>query len=383
MKLAQVRRKLRRVDRAIEKAIARSEIPGAVVRARQGPEGDGLSYEGVFGLSSVSPERCEMRPDTLCDLASLTKVMATTSAILLLVARGRLELDRPVADLLPAFGERGKEKITLRHLLTHSSGLRPWRAYFEDLRERELRRGERLLATEAGREAIGSRILRSAPVHEPGEASTYGDLGFIVLGELVAEVSGQRLDEFCQKQIYEPLGLAQTHFNPVPFEGDPLRYAGSEQCEWREKILCGEVHDPNAWAMGGVAGHAGLFSTAGDLMRFADEMLAADRGQSELFPAEIAREFFRRQGPEDGAAPDSDWALGWDTPSEGRSTSGRYFSPRSVGHVGFTGTSLWIDLEQEVVIVLLANRQHLVAKRSQFSLRPLTHDLIREAFLAA
>ncbi|MEE2703283.1 MAG: serine hydrolase domain-containing protein [Myxococcota bacterium] len=383
MKLSQVRRKLGRVDRAIEKAIARSEIPGAVVRARQGPESEGLSYEGVFGLSSVSPERCVTRPDTLYDLASLTKVVATTPAILLLVAQGRLELDRPVADVLPAFGERGKEKITVRHLLTHSSGLRPWRAYFDDLRERERRRGERLLATEAGREAIVSRILRSSPVHEAGAASAYGDLGFIVLGELVAEVSGQRLDEFCQKQIYAPLGLVHTHFNPVPFGGDPSRYAGSEQCEWREKILCGEVHDPNAWAMGGVAGHAGLFSTAGDLMRFADEMLAADRGQSELFPAVIAHEFFRRQGPESGAAPNSDWALGWDTPSDGRSTSGRYFSPRSIGHVGFTGTSLWIDLEQQVSIVLLTSRQHLVAKRSQFSLRPLTHDLIREAFLAA
>lgn len=371
------------MDRAIEKAISGSEIPGAVVCARQGPESDGLCYEASFGLACVSPQRYETRPDTVFDLASLTKVMATTPAILLLIAQGRLELDRPVADLLPSFGERGKEKITVRHLLTHSSGMRPWRAYFDDLRERERRRGDHLLATEAGREAIVSRILRSSPVHEPGEAATYGDLGFIVLGELVAELSGQRLDEFCRKQIYEPLGLSQTHFNSLPFEGDPSRYAGSEQCEWRDRTLRGEVHDSNAWAMGGVAGHAGLFSTAGDLMRFADEMLAADRGQSELFPVELAREFFRRQGPEDGVPPGSDWALGWDTPTEGQSTSGRYFSFRSIGHVGFTGTSLWIDLDEEVVIVLLTSRQHLVAKRSSFLLRPRIHDLIREAFLAA
>lgn len=379
MKLSLVRKKLERVDRAIEKAIERGEIPGGVVLARQGPPDSELRYEGVFGAACLHPHRHDVRRDTLYDLASLTKVMATTTAILLLVQDGKLELDRPVAELLPAFGGRGKEAITLRHLLTHSSGLRPWRAYFADLRERELRKGEQLLGTEAGRRAVIDRILRSSVVHDPGEASVYGDLDFIVLGALVEAVGEERLDRFCERRIYAPLGLERTHFNPLPFTGDRTRYAASEQCSWREKVLWGEVHDPNAWAMGGVAGHAGLFAPAGDVMRFAEAMLAADRGRSELIQAELAQTFFRRQS----IAPDSDWALGWDTPTPGHSTSGEHFSERSIGHTGFTGTSLWIDLEREVIIVALFNRVHLIAKKSRFELRPQIHDLIYDAFLAA
>ena len=216
-------------------------------------------------------------------------------------------------------------------------------------------------------------------MHEPGEASVYGDLDFIALGALVEAVSGDELDVFCAHRIYQPLGLVDTHFNTLPHTGERARYAATEQCSWRERVLWGEVHDPNAWAMGGVAGHAGLFSTAREVLRFGQEMLAADRGESALFPAEVAHEFFRRQE----IAPGSDWALGWDTPTEGHSTSGRHFSKRSIGHTGFTGTSLWIDLERGMVIVLLSNRIHLVAKRSRFELRPFVHDLIWEAFLAA
>jgi CubicO group peptidase (beta-lactamase class C family) len=371
-----VRRKLERVDRAIGKAVEKGEIPGAVVLARMG---DALRYEGVFGAACLNPERHQTRLNTIYDLASLTKVMATTPAVLLLVSDGKLSLDQPVVDVLPTFAERAKSEITLRHLLTHSSGLRPWRAYYEDLRERERRRGESLLATPAGREAIVSRILRSAPVHDPGEASVYGDLGFIVLSEVVAEAAGEPFESFCERRVFKPLGLTDTQFNPIPFRGERARYAATEQCPWREKVLWGEVHDGNAWAMGGVAGHAGLFSTASDVMRFAEEMLSADRGQSSIFPQELSQEFFRRQEMPEG----SDWALGWDTPTEGRSTSGRYFSQRSIGHTGFTGVSLWIDLERGTIVVILSNRVHLVAKRSRFELRPRVHDLIWEAFVAA
>jgi len=376
VKLAVVRKKLERVDHAIEKAIERGEIPGGVVFARQGTE---LTYEGVFGAACLHPHRHDTRRDTIYDLASLTKVMATTAAILLLVQDGKLELDRPVADVLPAFGGRGKTEITLRHLLTHSSGLRPWRAYFADLRERELRKGETVLCTEAGRQSVIDRIVRSSVVHNPAEASVYGDLDFIVLGALIEQAAGERLDLFCQRRIYEPLGMSQTRFNPLPFMGDRTRYAATEQCAWREKVLWGEVHDPNAWAMGGVAGHAGLFAPAADVMRFADAMLAAERGTSEIVQADIAREFFRRQE----IAPHSDWALGWDTPTPGHSTSGTHFSARSIGHTGFTGTSLWIDLERDVVIVALFNRVHMIAKKSRFELRPQIHDLIYDAFLSA
>ncbi|HXX47110.1 MAG TPA: serine hydrolase [Myxococcota bacterium] len=376
MKRAEVNRRLGKVARAVERAIEAGELPGAVVMARMGDE---LAFDAAYGAAVLVPERHEARLDTIYDLASLTKVLATTAAVMLLAAEGRVELDTPVATYLPAFAERSKGKITVRHLLTHSSGLRPWRAYHADLAERDRRRGEHVVGTPEGRREIESRVLRSAPVHEPGEASVYGDLDFIALGALVEALAGRELDAFCAERIYQPLGMADTRFNRLPFEGSRARYAATEQCAWRERVLWGEVHDPNAWAMGGVAGHAGLFGTAADVLRFAQEMLAAERGRSALFPAEIAREFFRRQD----IAPGSDWALGWDTPTEGQSTSGSHFSKHSIGHTGFTGTSLWIDLERGMVVVLLANRIHLIAKRSRFELRPHVHDLVWEAFLAA
>ena len=376
MKLAEVRRKLGKVDTAVERAIEAGELPGCVILARLGEE---LAFDGIYGAAALVPERLEARLETVYDLASLTKVMATTAATMLLVAENKLALDAPVATYLPPFADRGKEKINVRHLLTHSSGLRPWRAYHADLAERDRRRGEHVVGSLEGKKEIVTRVLRSAPVHEPGEASVYGDLDFIALGALVEAVSGEDLDTFCARRIYQPLGMATTRFNRLPFTGERASYAATEQCAWRERVLWGEVHDPNAWAMGGVAGHAGLFGSAPDVLRFAQEMLAADRGRSALFPVEVAREFFRRQE----IAPGSDWALGWDTPTEGQSTSGTHFSKRSIGHTGFTGTSVWLDLERGMIVVLLANRIHLVAKRSKFELRPLVHDLIWEAFLAA
>ncbi len=376
MKLAEVNRRLGKVERAIEKAIELGELPGAVVMARMG---EALSYTRAVGAATLVPERIEARDHTIYDLASLTKVMATTASLMLLVGDGRIELDAPVASYQPAFAERGKEKVSVRHLLTHSSGLRPWRAFHADLAERDRRRGEQVVGTAAGKAEIQNRVVRSAPVHEPGEASVYGDLDFIALGALVEAVSGEQLDEFTAQRIYQPLGLSDTRFNRLPFKGERARYAATEQCGFRERVLWGEVHDPNAWAMGGVAGHAGLFATAGDVLRFGQEMLAADRGESAIVPAEVAREFFRRQE----IAPESDWALGWDTPTRGQSTSGAHFSKRSIGHTGFTGTSLWIDLERGMIVVFLANRIHLVAKRSRFELRPFVHDLICEAFNSA
>jgi len=289
-----------------------------------------------------------------------------------------------VVKHLPTFGERGKEAVTLRHLLTHSSGLKPWRAFHELLLDRERKTGQRLIGTPAAREFVLDRICRSALVHEPGAAAVYGDLDFIVLGAVLEAAARRPLDELCRERIFAPLGLAHTGFlRPPEGGGAPpdtvrRRFAATEACPWRGRVVWGEVHDPNASAMGGVAGHAGLFGTADDLMRFAGILLDVHQGRSQALPGELLRSFFTRQHlPES-----SDWALGWDTPTPGASSSGRYFSERSVGHLGFTGTSLWIDLERETVVVLLTNRIHPIAKRSQFKLRPLVHDLVMEAFLA-
>jgi CubicO group peptidase (beta-lactamase class C family) len=384
MRHSLIRRKLGRVDRALDKAIANAEIPGAVVLARMPREGEQLEHCSVRGSAVVRPERIPMARDTVFDLASLSKPLATSTATMLLAAEGAIGLDDPVSKYLPPAGERGKDGVTIRHLLTHTSGLKPWRPFHEALLERERKRGERILGTPAAKEAILDRIYRSALVHEPGEAAVYGDLDFILLGQLVEEVARQPLDAFCAARIFEPLGLADTRFvrlgdgaSPLP-EGQRRRFAATENCPWRGRILWGEVHDPNAWAMGGVAGHAGLFSTADDVMRFAATLLDVWHGRSDAWPAPWLRTFLARQALPSGTS----WALGWDTPTPGASTSGRYFSASSVGHLGFSGTSLWIDLEREVVVVMLTNRIHLVAKRSPFRLRPRVHDLILEAFLA-
>ena len=341
---------------------------------------------GFICAAARRPERGPRQRATVFDLASLTKPMATTTAILLLAADGRLVLDDPVAAVLPAFGDRDKDGVTLRHLLTHSAGLKPWRAFHEELRERERKSFEPLVQTPAGREWVLDRVVRSALVHDVGEAAVYGDLDFIALGAVVEAVSGQRLDAFCQDRIFGPLGLTDTRFEPLPEDGSPHQpdlawrrtTAATENCPWRQRIVWGEVHDPNASAMGGVAGHAGLFSTADDVMKFAQTWLDVWHGRSDALPREWVQQFSERQD----LPPDSGWALGWDTPAASGSSAGQHFSARSIGHLGFTGTSLWIDLEQEAILVMLTNRHHLVEKRSKFTLRAPVHDHVMDAFLA-
>ena len=384
MKHALIRRKLARVDKALDAAIAKSQIPGAVVLARMPRDGELLEHESVRGAAVLKPERIAMARETIFDLASLTKPIATATSVMLLAAEGRIDLDDPVAKVLPHFGERGKETVTIRNLLTHTSGLKPWRPFHEALLERERKKGERLLGTPAAKEAVLERIYRSALVHEPGEAAVYGDLDFILLGAIVETVSGQPLDEFAAERIFRPLGMSETRFVRIG-DGAPelpdavrRRFAATEACPWRGRVLWGEVHDPNAWAMGGVAGHAGLFAPADDVMRFATAVLDVWHGRSELLPPDWLRRFLTKNS----APEQTTWALGWDTPTPGASSSGHHFSATSVGHLGFTGTSMWIDLEREAVVVMLTNRVHLVAKRSKFELRPIVHDLVMESFLA-
>ena len=372
------------MDRSIDKAIARAEIPGAVVGARVPKNGETLEHFSERGLAVLQPERIPMTRRTIFDLASLTKPLATTTAILLLVDEGAVELDAPVAKYLPLFSERDKGAVTIRHLLSHSSGLKPWRAYHEMLLQKERKTGETLIGSPETRAYVIDRTIRSALVHEPGEAAVYGDLDFIVLGAVIEAVGSQRLDDFCRERIFGPLDMPDTFFIPIgrdaPLLPEPTkrRIAATENCPWRDRILWGEVHDPNASVMGGVAGHAGLFSTVDDVVKFGQILIDVWHGRSEALPRGTLRQFLSRQN----LPASSGWTLGWDTPTEGASSSGKYFSKTSVGHLGFTGTSLWIDLDREVVIALLTNRVHLIAKKSRFELRPIVHDAIIEAFEA-
>ncbi len=310
---------------------------------------------GVGQLDPMPPLPTQPVTDsTLWDLASLTKVIGTTSAVLQLVADGRVALDAPARLYLPRWTAQGVDSITVRHLLTHSSGLPAWRPLYKDAWSAE--------------EAI-AQVYATSPETTPGARYVYSDLGFILLGELVASVSGLPLDSYVLANVFLPLGMRETRF--LPSAHWHSRTASTETDPWRQRTLRGEVHDENSFRLGAVAGHAGLFSTARDLAQLAQALLLsgwmdsllvdrklAVRGEGlSVFDGETLRAFTRRQ-PLGGAHR----ALGWETPT-GTNSAGRRLSERAFGHTGFTGTSFWIDPAQDLFVVLLTNRVNPTRQR--------------------
>src|ERR1700686_1974287 len=315
-----------------------------------------------FGRLTPAPDSALAMPATVFDLASLTKVVATTTMAMILYERGMLELDAPVIGIVPEFKDDSsgqsdprRRKVTLRLLLAHSSGRPAYEKLFRKARSRE-------------------DLLRAAfatPLSaDPGTRAEYSDIGFILLGAALERMAQECLDTFCQREIFGPLSLINSGFNP------PVRLRmkippTADDRTFRQKIIQGEVQDENAFVLGGVAGHAGLFSTAGDLTRFAHAMLR--RGQPILRPETVAV-FTRRESSPSGTSR----ALGWDTPSS-PSQSGKYFGPGSFGHLGYTGTSLWIDPARQLSITLLTNRTWPdCANQAIKQVRPKFHDAIVE-----
>jgi len=345
-------RALLEIDRTVRAAIRDSAFPGAQLAV--GVEGR-LVYTKTFGTMTYGPESAAITQNSLFDLASLTKVFATTAAAMMLVEKGEIELDDPVGDYLPAFDEGEKAAITIRHLLTHTSGFPPFRRFF-------------LFCSNAS-EALDS-IYATPLVATPGDTTIYSDLGMITMGKVVEQVSGLGLDEYLRQEFYLPLGMASTMFRPpaslaeriVPTEYDSL---------WRHALVRGVVHDENAALLGGVAGHAGLFSTASDLAVFVQMLLneGVYAGHRYLSSGTI-RQFI-------GSRPEQRRFLGWDFRSPVGSSSGSLFSARAFGHTGFTGTSVWVDPERRLFVVFLTNRVHPTrANRRIYDVRPTVHDTI-------
>jgi CubicO group peptidase (beta-lactamase class C family) len=368
-----------RVGQEIEQAITAGAFPGAVILVSRGGR---VLYHAAFGARSLEPERAPMHPDTIFDLSSLTKPLATTTAFMLLLKERKVQLDDRVSRFFHNFGVHGKTHVSFRHLLAHCSGLPAWRPYY-----REVERLERLgrlnfVASRGAKEFVYEQIHREKPEYETGARSLYSDLGFMLLGELIEVVSRQPLDRFCHEHIFRPLGLRATAFVDLTAlrtrRLSPVTemIAPTERCPWRGRLLCGEVHDDNAYAMGGVAGHAGLFASAPEVDRLAGRLGACWRGADDFVPAEIVREFWAR----DTRVPGSTWALGWDTPSPEGSSAGQRIAAHAVGHLGFTGTSLWIDLERDARVVLLTNRVHPRRDNERIrEVRPRVHDAVLEA----
>jgi CubicO group peptidase (beta-lactamase class C family) len=364
------------VEDAFQESIAQGVFPGAVVLV--GSHGD-VVYERAFGYRSLIPDKTPLQANTIFDLASLTKPLATTVAIMSLVREKKIRLEDQVTRFIPTYGVFGKHLTTFRHLLNHSSGLPAWKPYYEEVIK--LEKGGRLnfIASGAAKTFVLGQIHRERPLHPPGSRSVYSDLGFILLAEMIETLSNATLDRFCQEKIFRPLGLRSTAFVDLTqlkrrrLEPIEELIAPTEHCPWRKKILCGEVHDDNAYAMGGVAGHAGLFSCAGDIHKMISHLRRCLHGEEQFFPQALVEQFLAK----DESIQDSSFALGWDTPSPEQSSAGHYFSPRSVGHLGFTGTSMWWDLDKDCHIILLTNRVHPSRKNDKIrEFRPYIHDLI-------
>jgi beta-glucosidase-like glycosyl hydrolase/CubicO group peptidase (beta-lactamase class C family) len=321
------------VDSVMEGAVAAKAFPGGVVAV--GKDG-ALVHLRAFGRLSYDADAPEVRTDTIYDLASLTKVIVTATVAMILVDEGRLDLARPVSAFLPRFRGADKERVTVENLLTHSSGLDWWEPLYKDTK---------------GKQAYVEKVEAMELKYPPGSKSLYSDLGLILLGEVLERVAGEPLDSFAQKRILEPLGMKDTRYRPGP---DLLpRIAPTERDPWRGRVVRGEAHDENAFAMGGVAPHAGLFGTAPDVARFAQMLLNGGVLEHQrIVSREVVDQFTRPAG-----IPDSTRALGWDTPHPD-SSAGSRLSSRSFGHTGFTGTSLWIDPERKLFVVLLTNRVH-------------------------
>ncbi len=330
------------VDSIIQQAIADGNIPGAVLVV--GHNG-ALIYRKAYGSRALEPKREPMTLDTVFDLASLTKVIATTTAVMQLVERGKVRMNDPVAKYLPEFAQNGKEDITVRQLLTHYSGLEP------DLD---------LKAPWDGKETAYRMAFAETPAQTPGSGFTYSDINFIVLGALVERVSGETLDTYTAKHIFAPLKMVQTRFVPPPLwraKIAPTQYDESEH------MLRGVVHDPTARRMGGVAGHAGLFSTADDLAKFAQALLNGGGGILSAVAVE------KMTSPEQPPAAPVLRGFGWDIDSPFSSNRGDLLPVGSFGHTGFTGTSVWIDPTTQTYIILLTNAVHPRGKGNAIALR--------------
>lgn len=350
---------------AMQTAVAEGVFPGAVLAARLKGE---VRHHLAVGRLSSDPPGALVSLRTVYDLASLTKPLATATALLLLIDAGKLTLETRVASVLTELAGSAAGEASVRSLLSHSSGLPGWRPYHEKI--------DPAAQPSTAQRRVMQLIAAEALLYEPGTRSLYSDLGFMLLGFVVERVSGTTLDRFCREALYRPLGSALDFFTSHDEAEFPDRsiVAPTELEPKRDRLLKGEVHDDNARALGGVAGHAGLFGTAEAVLAVSGAWLMAYQRRRSALPGDLVRTFTAKQG-----VPDSSWALGWDTPSA-PSSSGRYFSDRSFGHLGFTGTSVWIDPVEELEVVLLSNRVHPTRRNEKIKeFRPRIHDLLYRA----
>lgn len=339
----------------IAEAITAGVFPCASVAVTASGKLVALRSFGRFTFEAESPA---ITTETIFDLASVTKVVATATMAMILYERGLLDLEAPVVGVIPEFASEDlrRNEISFRMLLAHSSGLPAY---------------EKLFLRSPSREELLQQVFKVLLKYSPGSHAEYSDIGFILLAVALERIAGETLDTFAQREIFGPLGMALTSFNP-PVERRQRIPPTADDQTFRKRVIQGEVQDENASVLGGVAGHAGVFSTARDVGAFAQCML---NGGTPILRPETVALFTRREKLPSGTSR----ALGWDTPSA-PSQSGKYFSPASFGHLGYTGTSLWIDPVRQLSVTLLTNRTWPDCSNQAIKLvRPKFHDAVVEA----
>lgn len=352
------------VDQMMRQAAIDGIFPGGVLLVSKNAS---IIFHQAYGYANIF-SKVPMTMDTIFDLASLTKPLATTLAIMKLVSQKRLGLKQHLGDVLRPFRGSDKARIRIEHLLYHNSGLPDYRPYYQRLNR---------LPGDQRKDMLRTLLLHEPLIHAIGTKTLYSDLGFMILSWVVETVSGVRLDHFVAKEIYFPLGVENLFFVDLDAKPVHLSFAATEQCPWRRILLTGQVHDDNAYVVGGIDGHAGLFGSAGDINMLLAALQAALRGRTakQVFEKEILQHFFERKA-------DTKRALGFDTPAASGSSCGRHFSKTSVGHLGFTGTSFWMDLEQDIIVILLTNRVHPSRDNDSIKyFRPVLHDAVMENIL--
>ena len=354
------------VDRRMRQAVADSIFPGGVIRVSRENR---VLFCRAYGYANRVTRRA-MTTATLFDLASLTKPLATTLAVMLLHQRGAIDVAAALESVLPAFAGGDKAGVTIAQLLSHTSGLPDYRPYHAQLAVRPF----------PERAAALRELLRREPLaHRPGERVLYSDLDFMILGWVVEAASGRRLDRFVAEEVYAPLGVADLFFIDLQRRRPAAAFAATEACPWCGRMLEGEVHDENAHALGGVSGHAGLFGTAAAVDSLIAELLQAYHGPApaRLYHGATVRRFLTR-------VPGTDKTLGFDMPTPPSPSCGRFFPETSVGHLGFTGTSFWVDIERCIRVVLLTNRVHPSRENTAIrAFRPVIHDAVMRTLGAA
>jgi len=353
------------LQKELDAAVHQGIFPGASLLVARGPE---ILCSLHSGQAQTTPTSRAISENTLFDIASITKPMAT--ATLMMLANPEIDhlVDHPVGDFYHSalYGE-----IQLKYLLNHTSGLPAWRDYYRQMVQEAPDHNKNT-------QKILSLIVKEIPHSKPGMKCEYSDLGYILLGYILEQIYAKPLNLIFKEKIAQPLGLVSTKYIPLGETLNDHEIASTEDCPWRKKVLTGEVHDDHAWLMGGVAGHAGLFSTTKDIHRWIVELIKAKKGASDFIDQQTFQ--FFNPLPEKRDRHKRYFTMGFDTPSE-PSSSGKFFSSKTLGHLGYTGTSFWWDTTNDAIVILLTNRVHPSRTNEQIkAFRPKLHNLIWQSY---